>query len=80
VYDDPNKPATWVQEVEEQSGDGTWGTPASELIKVSEDYPLTPFRKRLQKTNTAGEIDQGDLGAFYTSKDVRSLEASAYLQ
>jgi len=76
VYDDTNNPETWVQKVKE-NGPGTWTYPGGEL-ETSEDTPLTPFRKRQQKENDDGTIDQDDLGAFYTSKDVRSLEGLGY--
>jgi hypothetical protein len=71
VYDDPTRPETWVQPLEEDT-DGTWTAPAT--LKTDELTPLTPFRKRRQNTKDDGTPDPADIEAFFTSKDVRSLQ------
>ncbi len=73
VYDDPDDPATWIQPEEEK--DGTFTFPDNSI--TDETTPLTPFRKRQQEEDSKGNINQSDMGAFYTSKDVRSLEVGA---
>lgn len=70
VYDDPSNPATWIQPEEEKAGTFTF----PDGTNTDENTPLTPFRKREQLEDEAGNIDQSDMGAFYTSKGVRSLE------
>ncbi|WIA42002.1 hypothetical protein OEZ86_009299 [Tetradesmus obliquus] len=74
VYDDPSNPATWIQPEEEKAGTFTFPDGST----TDENTPLTPFRKRKQLEDEAGNIDQSDMGAFYTSKGVRSLEHLGY--
>lgn len=74
VYDDPSNPATWIQPEEEKAGTFTF----PDGTTTDENTPLTPFRKREQLEDEAGNIDQSDMGAFYTSKGVRSLEHLGY--